>query len=273
MHLPSARGGERDVCVNADDKTHHIAAIFQIGHDDNRHARVSQSVAVWMLGSTCNNHLICVPDIVRLEEHLADAPTKSCVFAAWKTLMLAKLMHWFDRIHIVWLCTWNSIYLTSSMLEVLFPARLFGAAQSLQSLRMSLRIAFPTEQPLRYSESLVCILRPWMEKYCQTKVQQRLDSPLRDSKWNDLSCTQIHTHDLQTETSQHSLQSKILSCSNIQVLTSGHYILEYIYWLEWSASVRLHACVQAKISIRVRVRAISYSQTQVKTSRNIAIEW
>jgi hypothetical protein len=47
MHLPSARGrSERDVCVNADDKTHHIAAIFQIGHDDNRHARVSKSVAV-----------------------------------------------------------------------------------------------------------------------------------------------------------------------------------------------------------------------------------
>lgn len=47
MHLPSARGrSERDVCVNADDKTHHIAAISQIGHDDKRHARVNQLVAV-----------------------------------------------------------------------------------------------------------------------------------------------------------------------------------------------------------------------------------
>ena len=36
--------GERDVCVNADDKTHHIPATFQIGHhdgDDKKPARIS----------------------------------------------------------------------------------------------------------------------------------------------------------------------------------------------------------------------------------------
>lgn len=58
-------------------------------------------------------------------------------------------------------------------------------------------------QSLRtYSErdtvGVLCVSRGLVCKYCWTKIQQRLESPLRDSKRDDLSCARIHAHRLQT---------------------------------------------------------------------------